>query len=309
MSLVEQAIARMRNQSSAAKTPVVSAGHVSKSVSPIAEAREVVDPARIIKRISLDPAALRAGGYLPEESKDRQFADQYRRIKRPLIDRALTGVAPVGEPRVIMITSALPGDGKTFTSLNLALSMALERDISVLLVDSDVAKRHISQITGLDREPGLLDALIDETIDPESLVVQTNLRGLSILPAGRPVETTAELLSSNRMRQIVMDLCVGSPRRIILLDSPPLLITNEGRILIKLAAQIVLVARAGHTPRNALQEAIALFDSRQAGGVVLNQVGGAGSDGYYSYGSYGAYAANANGPAIGIESGSENNET
>jgi len=309
MSLVEQAIARMRNQSSAAKTPVVSAGHVSQSVSPIAEAREVVDPARIIKRISLDPAALRAGGYLPEESKDRQFADQYRRIKRPLIDRALTGVAPVGEPRVIMITSALPGDGKTFTSLNLALSMALERDISVLLVDSDVAKRHISQITGLDREPGLLDALIDETIDPESLVVQTNLRGLSILPAGRPVETTAELLSSNRMRQIVMDLCVGSPRRIILLDSPPLLITNEGRILIKLAAQIVLVARAGHTPRNALQEAIALFDSRQAGGVVLNQVGGAGSDGYYSYGSYGAYAANANGPAIGIESGPENNET
>jgi Mrp family chromosome partitioning ATPase len=178
-----------------------------------------------------------------------------------------------------------------------------------LLVDSDVAKRHISQITGLDREPGLLDALIDETIDPQSLVVQTNLRGLSILPAGRPVETTAELLSSNRMRQIVMDLCVGSPRRIILLDSPPLLITNEGRILIKLAAQIVLVARAGHTPRNALQEAIALFDSRQAGGVVLNQVGGAGSDGYYSYGSYGAYAANANGPAIGIESGPENNET
>ena len=90
---------------------------------------------------------------------------------------------------------------------------------------------------------------------------------------------------------------MGSPRRIILLDSPPLLITNEGRILIKLAAQIVLVARAGHTPRNALQEAVSLFDPRQAGGLVLNQVGGAGNDGYYSYGSYGAYGANA--PAIG----------
>jgi protein-tyrosine kinase len=311
MSLVEQAIARMRNQSMAAKAKVVSAGSVQNSVVPISPPSEIAESARIVKRVSLDPAALRASGYLPEEAKDRQFADQYRRIKRPLIDRALTGVAPIGEPRVIMVTSALPGDGKTFTSLNLALSMALERDISVLLVDSDVAKRHITQITGLDREPGLLDALVNEGMDPESLVVQTNLRGLSILPAGRPVETTAELLSSNRMRQIVTDLCVGSPRRIILLDSPPLLITNEGRILIKLAAQIVLVARAGHTPRNALQEAISLFDTRQAGGLVLNQVGGAGSDGYYTYGSYGAYGAsgNGNGPAIAaFGSGTENNE-
>jgi protein-tyrosine kinase len=308
MSLVEQAIARMKNRSTAAKT-VVSTGNAPKPVIPAPAPLEMVEPIRTYKQVVLDPTALRAGGYLPEESKERQFADQYRRIKRPLIDRALTGVSAIGEPRVIMITSALPGDGKTFTSLNLALSMALERDISVLLVDADVAKRHVSEITNLDREPGLLDALVDESVDPESLVLQTNLRGLSILPAGRPVDTPAELLSSNRMRQIVQDLCVGSPRRIILLDSPPLLITNEGRILIKLAAQIVLVARSGHTPRNALQEAISLFDTRQAGGLVLNQAGGVGSDGYYSYGSYGTYGANGNTPAIAaIGTGIENDQ-
>jgi protein-tyrosine kinase len=308
MSLVEQAIARIKNKAPAAST-VASSGNTPKSVFPMPASPEGLEPDRSYKRVSLDPAALRAGGYLPEESRDRQFADQYRRIKRPLIDRALTGVSAIGEPRVIMITSALPGDGKTFTSLNLALSMALERDISVLLVDSDVVKRHVSEITNLDREPGLLDALVDESVDPESLIVQTNLRGLSILPAGRTADSTAELLSSNRMRQIVQELCVGSPRRIILLDSPPLLITNEGRILIKLAAQIVLVARSGHTPRNALQEAVSLLDTRQAGGLVLNQASGAGSDGYYSYGAYGAYGADANPPEIAaIGTGIDNDE-
>ncbi len=130
---------------------------------------------------------MRAGGYLPEEGKDRQFTEHFRRIKRPLVDKALSGDLAAGDPRVIMVTSALPGDGKTFTSINLALSMALERDISVLLMDCDVAKRHVSDIVGLRDEDGLLDALMNESMDIESLVVQTNVRGLSILPAGKRV--------------------------------------------------------------------------------------------------------------------------
>jgi exopolysaccharide/PEP-CTERM locus tyrosine autokinase len=238
--------------------------------------------------MTLNMEVLRARGYLPEASEDQRFADHYRRIKRPLIDKAISEVAAVGEPRVIMITSALPGDGKTFTSVNLALSMALERDISVLLVDCDVARRHVSDIVGLKEESGLLDALVDESVDIESLVVQTNLRGLSILPAGRRrVEATTELLSSNRMRQIIANLCHRNPRRILLLDSPPLLITNEGRTLVKIAGQIVLVVRAGHTPRQAVRDSIGLFDAQQAGGIILNQVQMSPVEGYYGYGSYG----------------------
>src|SRR6202022_396682 len=140
---------------------------------------------------------LRARGYLPEAEQDRQFAEQYRRIKRPLIDKALSGTSTVGDSRVLMITSALPGDGKTFTSINLAMSMALERDVSVLMVDCDVAKRHVSEIVGVKEKAGLLDALVSESVDIESLVVPTNVHGLSILPAGTHVEGTAELLSSN----------------------------------------------------------------------------------------------------------------
>ena len=284
MSLVEQAIARLRNQANAAKSGTVAA---SKSSAPSA-VDHISDPSTSANRLTLDTNTLRARGYLPEEGQDRLFAEQYRRIKRPLIDKALSGTTTVGEPRVIMITSALPGDGKTFTSVNLSMSMALERDISVLMVDCDVAKRHVSEIVGIKEAPGLLDALIDESLDIESLVMPTNLHGLSILAAGTRVEGTAELLSSNRMRQIISSLCSRVPRRILMLDSPPLLITNEGQALVKIAGQIVLVVRAGHTPRQAVQDAIGLFDAQQAGGLILNQVQ-VSKDGYYGYGSYGTY--------------------
>jgi exopolysaccharide/PEP-CTERM locus tyrosine autokinase len=287
MSLVEQAIARMRNQARAAAPKIAEAA--SKPAAPPLIVDRVPDTApKPVKRMTLKMEVLRARGYLPEASEDQRFANHYRRIKRPLIEKATSGVTAVGEPRVIMVTSALPGDGKTFTSINLALSMALERDISVLLVDCDVARRHVSEIVGLKEESGLVDALVDESVDIESLVVQTNLEGLSILPAGRRVEaTTTELLSSNRMRQIVANLCNRDPHRILLLDSPPLLITNEGRTLVKTAGQIVLVIRAGQTPRHAVQDAIGLFDPQQTGGIILNQVQVSPVEGYYGYGSYG----------------------
>ena len=116
---------------------------------------------RSTKRLTVDINALRAGGYLPEEEKDRQFADHYRQIKRPLIQKALADDAgAAADPRLIMVTSALPGDGKTFTSINLAFSMARERDISVLLVDADLLKPHVSKIFGLQQAPGLTDALV-----------------------------------------------------------------------------------------------------------------------------------------------------
>lgn len=285
MSLVEQAIARMRNQAKAV-APKAAKGAIAPSSAAAATVSRVPDPARVARRISVDKAVLRASGYLAEESQERHFSDHFRRIKRPLVDKAMSSEA-AGETQVIMITSALPGDGKTFTSINLALSMSLERDVSVLLVDCDVAKRHVGHITGLEEETGLLDALVDESLDIESLVIETNLPRFSILPAGRRVETTAELLSSNRMRHLISQLCLRNPRRILLLDSPPLLITNEARSLLKLAGQVVLVMLAGQTPRHAVEDAMALIGAQQAGGIVLNQMAPRGADGYYGYGPYG----------------------
>jgi protein-tyrosine kinase len=286
VSLVEQTIARLKKQqSTAAKAGLVDRSpHVN---APAVATERLEETASLAKHITVDNAALRAAGYFPEHDKDRQFADQYRRIKRPLIDKAMSGRATVGEPRIVMVTSALPGDGKTFTSINLALSMALERDVSVLLIDSDVARRHVSELFGLAEQPGLLDALVDENLDAESTIVPTNTRGFSILPAGKRVAGTEELLSSNRMRKIVTGLCTRNPRRVLLLDSPPLLVTNEGRALLKIAGQVVLVVRAGKTPRHAINAAIALFDPQQAGGVVLNQVQLKSTEEYYEYAAYG----------------------
>jgi exopolysaccharide/PEP-CTERM locus tyrosine autokinase len=293
VSLVEQTIARLKKQQAKGAPGSTRAPTSTTDRSPHRSAPVLVDgrfeeTTSLVKPILVDNAALRARGYFPEQERDRQFADQYRRIKRPLIDKALSGGTTVGESRVIMVTSALPGDGKTFTSINLALSMALERDVSVLLVDSDVAKRHFSEIFGLEGRAGLLDALVDETLDAESLIVPTTTRGFSILPAGNRVSGTAELLSSNRMRMIVAALCARNPRRIVLLDSPPLLVTNEGGSLVKIAGQVVLVVRAGQTPRQAVQAAVALFDPQQTGGLVLNEVPGSPGEGYYGYGSYGS---------------------
>ena len=284
MSLVEQAIARLRNQQLGAQRPVPGGSAPKAIVPPTAED---LDETKAANRLPIDLNALRASGYLPELSKDRQFADQYRRIKRPLIEKALSGDHSGGEPRIIIVTSAVPGDGKTFTSINLSMSMALERDISILLVDADVAKHHVTDIFGLRQRKGLLDALTEERLDPEALVIPTSTRGLSILPVGTRMDGTAELVSSNRMRQIVTTLCARNSRRIVLLDSPPLLITNEGRALVKIAGQVVLVVRAGETPRHAVQAAIDMVDEKQAGGLILNQVKVGLTEGYYGYGAYG----------------------
>jgi protein-tyrosine kinase len=294
MSLVEQTIARLKREQAKTGQPSPVSMRVDRSphqAAPMIGNDSLEDTTNLSKHIDVDNAALRASGYFPDADRDRKFADQYRRVKTPLIERALAASAGSLEPRVIMVTSALPGDGKTFTSINLTLSVALERDISVLLIDADVAKRHVSTIFKLQDQAGLLDALVDERLDPESLVVPTTTRGLSILPAGKPVAGTAELLSSNRMRHVIATLTARSPRRLLILDSPPLLVTNEGVALTKIAGQVVLVVRAGVTPRPAVQSALALIDAEQAGGIVLNQMQGSTGEGYYGYGAYGSYGS------------------
>jgi exopolysaccharide/PEP-CTERM locus tyrosine autokinase len=238
---------------------------------------------------------LRAAGFVPDETVERRFADQYRRIKRPILMQvqALIAARSPGAQLVLM-ASALPGDGKTFTSINLALSMARERDVSVLVMDADVAKPHISRIFGVDREPGLLDALADDTLDIESLVLPTDVTGLSMLPAGQHHDAATELLASARMNQVITRLTARDPRRVVLLDSPPLLLSSESRALVQIAGQVVLVVRAGGTPRRAVQEAIGYIGDDKPVGLVLNQSEMALSEGYYGYGNYGD-AASASG--------------
>jgi len=242
------------------------------------------------KIIVVDRTALRQAGLMPSEQRERLLAQEYRQIKRPLIAAARgKGVARKPNGHLIMLASALPGEGKTFTSINLALSMALEKDIRILLVDADVAKPHISRTFGVDKEPGLLDVLRDESLDVESVVIPTDIPGLSILPAGKAIETATELLASGRMQQMAEALGNRSPNRIVLFDSPPLLLTSESRALAGVVGQIVIVVRAGFTRQQAVLEAIdSLGESVDPSSIalILNQCEAASPGLYYGYGEY-----------------------
>jgi protein-tyrosine kinase len=288
VSLVGETLNRLRG--SAAPTGTGANGNATGGAAPVSGA-DVVSVTAKARRVNVDVTALRAAGCVAEESQGRLFAGQYREIKRQLIAKALAAKdanpsAP--HPLLIMVTSALPGDGKTFTSINLALSLARERDVSVLLVDADVQKSDVGKLLGIRADRGLLDALGDEAIDIESCILRTNLPGLTLLPPGNLVEGATELLSSRRMQEITESLVTRNPRRIVLLDSPPLLITTESRAIMKVAGQIVMVVRSGKTPRRAVRDALRFFDEQRPVGLILNDAQQGFTEGYYGYGYYGS---------------------
>ena len=239
---------------------------------------------------------LQAEGFLPSGKMERLVSNQFRHIKRPVIKNALgRGAELVPNGHLVMVTSSLPGEGKTFSSLNLALSIAREKDLEVVLIDADVAKATVSRIFALQEAPGLLNALTDDLLDVESLILPTDVKGLSLLPAGQcaEVDIATELLASTRMEEVAARIGARSAHRIALFDSPPLLVTNEARVLASLMGQILLVVRAGVTPQQAVLEAIRYVDEEKPLGLVLNQSKGHSPGSYYGYGAYGygAYGA------------------
>lgn len=254
--------------------------------------------------VEIDRAALRQAGLMPPEEEESRLVDEFRHIKRPIVAHALGKRATkVENGRLIMVASALAGEGKTFTCINLALSMARERDISVVLVDADVAKPHITRMFGLDDQPGLLDVLDDpDAHDYKSLVIETDVPGLGILPAGRPRGNATELLASDGMDALLQAYRRDNIQRLVLFDSPPLLQTPEARVLASLVGQVALVVRAGVTPKHVVLDALGALDESKAINLILNQVrhGGAADyyGGYHGYGyggreGYGAREAGA----------------
>jgi protein-tyrosine kinase len=230
--------------------------------------------------------AIRKSGLLPEPEQERLVADQFRRIKRPILQRLIASNGDQHtQAQICMVTSALPGDGKTFTSMNLALNIARERDHSVLLVDGDVVKSRLTHLLELENRRGLVDALVDKYLDVESLTLSLDVPGLSILPAGRKEDSSTELISSARMLEVVARLTLD-PRRIVLFDSGPLLMSSEARALGHIAGQVIVVVRAGGTPQRAVEDAIAQLGEGRLSGLVLNHSREMGRDfdGYDGYG-------------------------
>ncbi len=179
-----------------------------------------------------------------------------------------------------MMASALSGEGKTFTSINLAFSIAREPDVQVLLVDADVAKPHISGLFGVADQPGLLDIVKDKSITLESAVLPTDVAEPLHPAGGPPLESATELLASARMQEITAYL-ERVPNCIVVFDSPPLLLTTESQVLANAVGQIALVVRAGKTSQRTVLDALSHLGNGRTVSLILNQAVGVSGDRYY----------------------------
>lgn len=237
-------------------------------------------------RLQIDARWMRSQNFIMPESGRTMVAEDFRRIKRHLLAGEL-------KPRV-MVTSALPGEGKTFCAINLAISLAMELERSVILVDADTVRPSVLQDLGIaDGMRGLMDVLVDGGTLGADLVRRTNIGKLSIVPSGTHRENATELLASDKMRALVQDLSDRHREHIFIFDSPPLLVASESAALAGHMSQILMVVAAKQTTEVALREALRRLEGCDCPvGLLLNKSEGAGAGyGYYGYGygqDYGA---------------------
>ena len=240
--------------------------------------------------VELNLARLRAQGFATPDAPTSRIADEYRVIKRPIIKNALgQGGQRVRHGNLVMVTSSLPGEGKTFTSINLAMSIAMEYDTRVLLVDGDVAHPSMPGLLGTPHSPGLLDLLTRDDIDVADALIKTNVDRLTLLPAGSRQRRSTELLASEQMASLLRELASRYSDRIVIFDSPPLLATTEARVLATHMGQIVMVVAADSTSHHALNQALATIENCDIVLMLLNKAGQTDVGTYYGY--YGDGAA------------------
>lgn len=249
------------------------------------------------RSVQVDLQLLRENELLAPDSDERRLAEQYRTIKRPILRNADAARDPqIDHGNLLMVASSLSGEGKTFSCINLCLSMAREKDWAVVLVDADCSKPHLSRLFSVEEEPGLLDLLRDPERDFESVIIPTDIPSLSLVPAGTQGNDASELLASNRMSRLCASLSSSHPNWMFVFDSSPLLLTTEAVALAAHVGQIAFVVRANETPQTAVLAALEKLDPEKAIGCILNQTYGMGfmqSDdyGYGAYGAYGAYGS------------------
>ncbi|HEX8787009.1 MAG TPA: XrtA-associated tyrosine autokinase [Telluria sp.] len=289
MSIIEKAASRIdQKRSAAAATPGATAPeHDSVVLSPAAPASAAVlsnataaaaaeaeraAPKFSTRRVELDLARMRELGMVTAAGGRTRLLEDFRIIKRPLLQRAFADRAPNDKPaNLIMLTSSLPGEGKTYCAINLAMSIAMELDHTVLLVDADVARPSILRTLGLPAHRGLMDILLDDKLDMADVMLRTNVDTLSILPAGTSTPRATELLASSTMSNLVTEIANRYPDRIVIFDSPPLLLTSESRVLATHMGQIVMVVEAQTTTQHAVKEALSQLEGCPNINLIYNK--------------------------------------
>jgi protein-tyrosine kinase len=227
-------------------------------------------PSRV-RRIELDLAGMSRRGLVTSAGGRTPLVEEFRIIKRPLIKRAF-GPRKQGENpgNLIMVTSSLPGEGKTFCAINLAMSIAMELDHTVLLVDADVARPSILRTLGVSAQRGLLDVLQNEH-EMSDVMLRTNVDTLTILPAGTSNVNATEILASQSMLRLVHEIANRYPDRIVIFDSPPLLLTSEARVLASHMGQIAMVVESERTTQHAVMESLGQLEGCSNVNLIYNK--------------------------------------
>jgi receptor protein-tyrosine kinase len=312
MSIVERALqkAQAKGRQESAMTPAAGASDVGKSIEVVAPSEPptsiVADPsgaslpsfgvpdaasrtsfdAKAI--VHLDFARLRDEGRVPSSEMTRQVEEEMRRVKWPVLNAIEgRGGEKAARNNVVLVTSAVPGEGKTFTSLNLALSIVRDRESRVVLVDGDVARPGLTPTLGLEGRPGLNEVLEDTAMDVEAVIYRTDIDGLFFVPAGRWHDHSPEFFAGSRMPQVIEELSRRVGNGVIIFDSPPLLATNDAQALTRYAGQVLLVVRSDDTEQQAVLDALALVDRTAVVSAVLNRVSPSIVSRYYGQYYYG----------------------
>lgn len=208
---------------------------------------------------AIDRDHLRSGGLLVPEDPVTGLLEEFRIVKRELLADARAGDTALA--RRILVCSPHSGEGKTYCATNLAIALAAERGLEVVLVDADVLKPSVTERLGIAAGRGLMDALADPAIKPESLVIATDIEGLFVLPAGTATSLDAEYLASARTAEVLNRLTEGAPDRILIFDTPPALAASPAAELAQHVGQALLVVRADETSRAALEDAQQLLSA------------------------------------------------
>lgn len=238
--------------------------------------------------LDLDFAMMESKGFVGVSSNRSQVNEEFREIKRKLLSNAFGPLAgTLKHSNIIMVSSARPSEGKTFTAINLALSIAAEKDKTVLLVDADVLKPNVLKSFQQHEREGLMEYLMNPESDVSDAMYNTPLENFRIIPAGQTHHLSTELLSSEKMVKTIDEFANRYKDRVVIVDTPPLLGINETAIMTHFAGQGVLVIEEGATPVDAIKRSVAMLHQDMAVGFVMNKSLRKPDVGYYGYGYYG----------------------
>jgi exopolysaccharide/PEP-CTERM locus tyrosine autokinase len=255
----------------------------STSVPPL-QPRVVRSSSKITRTVRIDLERLRRQHMILPDDKRTLIAEVFRRIKRQiLLNLSLPKTG--AHPNLVMVTSSVPEEGKSFCAVNLALSIAQEMDHTVLLVDGDMARPSLPRIFGFEAGTGLMDVLLDRQTHLSDVLCKTDIGKLMLLPAGTAHPHATELLASGAMRALLTDLSAHDPRRVVIFDSPPLMAASEASVLAGQMGQVVVVVEAGKTTEAVVKDALGRIESSNVVGLLLNK--GERANLWDGYGEYG----------------------